>query len=969
MKKSILGIVSLSLLTALAFGLGMTKPYENVKAAGAPVFTEGEWETVKGSTPSFTESNGTFVGGSKSWMANFYVKEFKEAIGDYEVIIRYQGTMTYPNTKQVQFGIVPWYLDDNNYLVGYCEWSNVTRVSGMFNFNLTGRVNGALPYRSTGDGNYMAKEWDDIWMDGTNMQYAVAASQESTIKIVKQRSEDGQVDNFTFYLNNNLLAEGTKNTRDTKQYEGRTAKVGFYGYNDTFTIKDFQVNHLHNNKYYSAMENDIATAKNGWSKLETGYAVDSRGKDNFNDVMLLDNKEVVEGGYGIEFSAEVKASDGNWGVGGMVWYQDQYNYLAGVVKQEDGRLKAGFEGRLVSRQDTVLVIEEIKDVKEVVLDLENVAKWTFEKRGIKLRLLADDNLLAEYENKTLITCTVTGLTAYGVNIEFKNYTKLNSLAYIPYDWYSTTMVGKTYYISSADDTKGTVAYSKGLFTFTENAVTPGDKTKLSSIYYKSGFYAYTSMTVNYISEITTNSVIGLYPWLEDTFNYVAVYADKDVVTVKIVFGESTQTKTYPLPSGYHFTTTGTETKLLRASVSFEGLITVSIGEKDESGNNTWYEVVKAEDDLVATDKDSNATPNVGLICGGTACVAKVESLTGFTPYEKVECGEWEFYGSMPNTWTYIDETTLSASQINGTAYMNARALKYNRNVRDFFMGATFTATNCSQAEQKAAFYPWYLDGSNYLIVMFSKWTVNASASIVFTGRINGQVLGGSEWHDFTTAYTFEGVANKLEVEIRGNRVFAYLNGGSNPIQSVTFEGLSERNVENAKSGFFFYNCDLMIEDFVVNSDSRVYRITEQPVISHVGTIKETGTVGESCKLPIFTAGNSVGDVLEVEVIVTDPNGQEVTVTGSKFTPEIEGVYHVKVTCTDNWGNEAVPLEYDITVSRGSGSDTSSSSIGQSSGSDGGKRGGCGGSIIASSMLFAIMSVAGVGVHLIIKKRK
>ena len=103
-------------------------------------FHRGEWETVKGSTPSFTESN-ELLSAAQIMDSNFMLKNSKSN-RHYEVIIRYQGTMTYPNTKQVQL-VLFLVLDDNNYLVGYCEWSNVTRVSGMFNFNLTGRVNGA----------------------------------------------------------------------------------------------------------------------------------------------------------------------------------------------------------------------------------------------------------------------------------------------------------------------------------------------------------------------------------------------------------------------------------------------------------------------------------------------------------------------------------------------------------------------------------------------------------------------------------------------------------------------------------------------------------------------------------------------------------------------------------------------------------------------------------------------------------
>ena len=49
-----------------------------------------------------------------------------------------------------------------------------------------------------------------------------------------------------------------------------------------------------------------------------------------------------------QFSAEVKASDGS---GVLVWSGIKTNTITSlVVKQEDGRLKAGFEGRLVSHK-------------------------------------------------------------------------------------------------------------------------------------------------------------------------------------------------------------------------------------------------------------------------------------------------------------------------------------------------------------------------------------------------------------------------------------------------------------------------------------------------------------------------------------------------------------------------------------------------------------------------------------------
>ncbi|MFA6890046.1 MAG: hypothetical protein WCQ80_03410, partial [Bacilli bacterium] len=259
--------------------------------------------------------------------------------------------------------------------------------------------------------------------------------------------------------------------------------------------------------------------------------------------------------------------------------------------------------------------------------------------------------------------------------------------------------------------------------------------------------------------------------------------------------------------------------------------------------------------------------------------------------------------------------TFFCNQSSGTTYMQDRALTANFNVQNFYSGATFTATNLSGSEQKAAIMPYFKDFNNYLIVMFSKWTVNSSGSIVITGRVNGEVLGGTEWHEYTNvSYLFENTANKLETQIDGDIVYVYLNGSTNPSITCTLPGLSERDLTQQYSGFFFFNCDLLIDKFNISSQGRVYSFDEKPSIAYYGSLTTTGYVNDSISLPIFTASNSIGDILTPMINVTDPNGTSIDLTNNKFIPSIVGTYHVEVSCEDSWGNIAEPFTYDIVVS-------------------------------------------------------
>lgn len=965
MKKNVIvcSLAILGLLTASSFIiLNENNNVYNQVAAEEEDFTDGEWKTAKGGATVFVDKGGYFEGGSSSWMSNFYVKQFDEAIGDYSVTIKMQGTMGFPNNRQVQFGVVPWYLDDNNYLVAFTEWSNETRLNGMYNFNLTGRIDGGMPYRFDGAG-YTAKEWDDIWMDFGNEQYAQPANQENTITITKTRSSDGKYDVFTFYFNGNQLDNGVKYVRDTIKYSGRKAYCGFYAFNDTFKITEFSVDQSENNSYYHGFENNIATAKGNWSISGDNMFVSEEGCSNPEEVMLIDNKDISEGSYGVQFSPNVISHAANYAFGAIPWYQDEYNYLGVLMEKTAGKTNVRFFGRTIKECEKRLSFNTINEVKPTKISIEDIEIFKVEKRGLRIKLLVNGESIAEYENNIVISSQLTGLLAYGCNISFNNYEKMNELPYNPYDWYSTTLHNKTTYISAATNDEGAITNSRNQYIISDDAVTSGEKDKYTSLYFNSGVYAQMSMIMRIDSQVTEDSVFGAYPWLEDATSYLRIIVNNQGVIVESTFGGTNNKNNYNLPTGYVFTSKEGEYQLLKINIDYNDSITISLGTRNSDDNEQWFDVIDENDNFKILGRNKDVSPNIGFVCANKGMKCRFEAANGFNPYQPLKTENWELFGAMPDTWTYVDEDTFICNQHNGTEYMNAKALKPASEKADFFMGATITITNPTNAEHKAAFYPWYKDGDNYIIVMLSKWATNNQPSIVFTGKINGQVLGGREWHDYATTYQYEGKANKFEVEISGDHIKAYLNGATTPTQQVTFPGISNRDLNGAKSGFFFYNCDVMFDDYNICSDTRVYTSTEKPVIVYMGSLIQTGVINQQVSLPVFYAENSSGDILDVAIEITGPNGENIELTKMKFTPSVVGNYHVKVTCIDNWGNEADPFEYDIAVT--DNNEGGSSNNGSNNDKENNKKG-CGGSLASISMCLSVVLTAGL--CLIFRKR-
>ena len=98
-------------------------------AAAADTVSNG-WELVKpdGSNPWDIGSNGNILNTTRSvnYDSNFLVRESEEAYGDYTVSAHFElsaNTVTTSGTTS-QIGLVPWYLDENNYITATIWWRN-----------------------------------------------------------------------------------------------------------------------------------------------------------------------------------------------------------------------------------------------------------------------------------------------------------------------------------------------------------------------------------------------------------------------------------------------------------------------------------------------------------------------------------------------------------------------------------------------------------------------------------------------------------------------------------------------------------------------------------------------------------------------------------------------------------------------------------------------------------------------------
>ncbi len=137
--------------------------------------------------------------------------------GDYTITFDYIGTLAEAG-HSLKVGFMAYYIDENNYIEVYVEWSAGDRGHEIRCIQITGHI----------DGNHVG--WNDIWCDGSNRLVADGGK----LTITKTNKT------FTAKLvSGSFTKEGsaTINALDTS----KAYSTGFYSENDTITFKNISL--------------------------------------------------------------------------------------------------------------------------------------------------------------------------------------------------------------------------------------------------------------------------------------------------------------------------------------------------------------------------------------------------------------------------------------------------------------------------------------------------------------------------------------------------------------------------------------------------------------------------------------------------------------------------------------------------------------------------------------------------------
>lgn len=143
---------------------------------------------------------------------------------NYTITTTITGTESYPVTKEFHMGIVPWYIDDNNFITCYLQWWSNDNTEKLREIQINGRING----QDIG--------WHDFWNDDTSIHPSVAIE----LSVKREGSK------FSPYINGKpigyWISDGNYSySLDVASFSPDftvTPKVGYYVNHTTATVTD-----------------------------------------------------------------------------------------------------------------------------------------------------------------------------------------------------------------------------------------------------------------------------------------------------------------------------------------------------------------------------------------------------------------------------------------------------------------------------------------------------------------------------------------------------------------------------------------------------------------------------------------------------------------------------------------------------------------------------------------------------------
>ncbi len=298
-----------------------------------------------------------------------------------------------------------------------------------------------------------------------------------------------------------------------------------------------------------------------------------------------------------------------------------------------------------------------------------------------------------------------------------------------------------------------------------------------------------------------------------------------------------------------------------------------------------------------------------------------------------------------NPWTIEDEGYISTNNKWDSNFLIFKNQDTSLNIDsrlEYTITTSFQGPSVSTVgeDQWRGIVIYYVDNQNFLEAV-CKWSKNDRSyelqELMLHGQINGDFYqtgsagnwSSTEWHDIWTdgcgiasdetvtltvsIYPKDSTHDEVSLSATGSN--GGVAGGKQTIRSLV--SYASNYPENGpKVGLYSHLGDgksgtVTFNTFEFRND---VNIGKTPYIEESGTRNVCGYVGDSIKLPTFTATNGKFDILSCDVEVDDPNGLPVDVKKNAFIPELPGYYTVCATCVDERYMEfADPIIYKIKV--------------------------------------------------------
>ena len=259
------------------------------------------WE---GSSSIWTANDdGTVTGTNEKFTGNLLLTTDENLVGDYAVGATFTGSNNTEVTKEIHYGIVPWYQDSKNFVLIYLQWRPADKFN-MINVQMIAFENG------------VQTPWANHWLDTTtykNTLYTLNPTDTITVRVEKRLNATATADTYKVTVSadkNGTAISETPATIDftvSAPHAATQAKAGVYCFNDTLTVSDFKMQTLTDTGVYKSLTGQSgtvgrSTSADGWSYDNETYSVNAESGTALQNQAILKNS-YASGSYKFGYTA------------------------------------------------------------------------------------------------------------------------------------------------------------------------------------------------------------------------------------------------------------------------------------------------------------------------------------------------------------------------------------------------------------------------------------------------------------------------------------------------------------------------------------------------------------------------------------------------------------------------------------------------------------------------------------------